>query len=91
MGGASPTRPPVEVVSLETCKEHSGICATINAVDEKLTQFREDTAKSFDTVNKSVEKVSQGFDGFKTWLLYSVLGCGFSILASIIVMVIKLR
>ena len=89
-GGDSPTRPPMGV-AVETCKEHSGICATIQAVDEKLTQFREDTSKNFDTVTKSVDRVSQGFEGFKTWLLYSILGCAFSILTSIVVMVIKLR
>jgi hypothetical protein len=76
---------------METCKEHSGICATINAIEKELTQFREDTTKNFTTVNDNVKSVREGFDGFKTWLLYSVLGCGLTIVTSIILMIVKLK
>lgn len=76
---------------METCKEHSGICATIQAVKDQLGTFQDETKESFKEVKDNIKSVREGFDGFKTWLLYSVLGCAFSILTSIVVMVIKLR
>lgn len=76
---------------METCKEHSGICATINSIEKELTQFREDTSNNFVTVNDNVKSVREGFDGFKTWLLYAVLGSGLTIVSSIILMIVKLK
>ena len=75
----------------EDCKEHSGICATITAVDKQLSSFREETKDNFNAMKADIKSVQKGFDGFKTWLLYSVLGCAFSVVTSVIVMLIKFK